>query len=72
VFRRKSARRSSSPSTARGASEADGGYGLGLSLVRQIARRHGGEVRCVGRPRSGCIFRVTLPGRITPPRHPAE
>ena len=45
----------------RGASEADGGYGLGLSLVRQIARRHGGDVRCVAREGGGCLFRVTLP-----------
>ena len=46
----------------RGASEADGGYGLGLSLVRQIARRHGGEARCVGSATGGGCFRVTLPG----------
>jgi signal transduction histidine kinase len=45
----------------RGASEADGGYGLGLSLVRQIARRHGGDVCCFERPGGGCCFRVTLP-----------
>jgi signal transduction histidine kinase len=48
----------------RGASEADGGYGLGLSLVRQIARRHGGDVRCAARTGGGCVFRVTLPGRV--------
>jgi len=34
------------------------GAGLGLALVRQIARRHGGEARCA--PRSGC-FIVVLP-----------
>jgi signal transduction histidine kinase len=45
---------------ARGASEADSGYGLGLSLVRQIARRHGGDVRCIESPVGG-LFRVTLP-----------
>jgi signal transduction histidine kinase len=45
----------------RGASEADGGYGLGLSLVRQIARRHGGDVSCVERPAGGGAFRVSLP-----------
>ena len=45
----------------KGASEADGGYGLGLSLVRQIARRHGGDVACVGKAGGGCVFRVTLP-----------
>lgn len=46
---------------ARGASEADGGYGLGLSLVRQIARQHGGEVRCIVSQTGGGLFRVTLP-----------
>ncbi|MDB5675881.1 MAG: sensor histidine kinase [Sphingomonas bacterium] len=46
---------------ARGASEADGGHGLGLSLVRQIARRHGGDVSCVERPAGGGCFRVVLP-----------
>jgi len=45
----------------RGASEADGGHGLGLSLVRQIAHRHGGEVRYVAGSTSGGCFRVTLP-----------
>ncbi|MDT8760238.1 HAMP domain-containing histidine kinase [Sphingomonas psychrotolerans] len=44
-----------------GASEVDGGYGLGLSLVRQIARRHGGEVCYVPRASAGGCFRVTLP-----------
>jgi signal transduction histidine kinase len=44
-----------------GASEAEGGYGLGLSLVRQIARRHGGDVCCVEHPIGGGCFRVTLP-----------
>jgi signal transduction histidine kinase len=45
----------------RGASEASGGVGLGLSLVRQIARQHGGEVRCLPRDGGGSLFRVTLP-----------
>jgi signal transduction histidine kinase len=48
----------------RGASEADGGHGLGLSLVRQIARRHDGDVTCVGQPTGGGCFRVTLPRPI--------
>jgi signal transduction histidine kinase len=44
-----------------GASEAAGGVGLGLSLVRQIAGHHGGTVRCLSNPDGGCCFRVTLP-----------
>lgn len=31
------------------------GTGLGLALVRAIARRHGGEARCVPRPRGACF-----------------
>lgn len=50
---------------ARGASEADGGHGLGLSLVRQIARRHGGDVSCVERVGGGGCFRVVMPCRVS-------
>ena len=32
------------------------GTGLGLALVRQTARRHGGDARC-----EGACFYVTLP-----------
>ncbi|MES2024523.1 MAG: HAMP domain-containing sensor histidine kinase [Pseudomonadota bacterium] len=44
-----------------GASEREGGVGLGLSLVQQIARAHGGEVVCTGRDVPGSCFKVTLP-----------
>ncbi|EEF26202.1 sensory transduction histidine kinase, putative [Ricinus communis] len=44
-----------------GASEAAGGVGLGLSLVRQVARRHGGDASCLPNGVRGCCFRVTLP-----------
>ena len=37
------------------------GVGLGLSLVRQIARRHGGEVVCLPREGGGACFEVSLP-----------
>ena len=38
----------------------DGGVGLGLALVRQIAQHHGGDVRCVPRHGGGTCFEVTL------------
>lgn len=46
---------------AQGASERAGGAGLGLALVRQIATKHGGEVRCYARDGGGTAFMVTLP-----------
>ncbi len=45
-----------------GASEREGGVGLGLALVKSIAERHGGQVRCVDRAGGGASFVVTLPG----------
>jgi signal transduction histidine kinase len=44
-----------------GASERDGGVGLGLSLVRTIVQKHGGQVRCEARPGGGARFVVELP-----------
>lgn len=44
-----------------GASERDGGVGLGLALVRSIVLRHGGHVHCEDRPGGGASFVVTLP-----------
>ena len=44
-----------------GASERVGGVGLGLSLVKSIAERHGGQVRCADRPGGGACFEVDLP-----------
>jgi len=38
-----------------------GGSGLGLALVRQIARRHAGDARCLARQERGSCFVVTLP-----------
>jgi signal transduction histidine kinase len=39
---------------------ASAGAGLGLALVRQIARRHGGDVRYLGREQAGSCFLVSL------------
>ena len=44
-----------------GASERVGGVGLGLSLVKSIAERHGGRVTCADRPGGGACFRLVLP-----------
>lgn len=44
-----------------GASERDGGTGLGLALVRSIALRHNGSVRCQGREGGGATFVLSLP-----------
>jgi signal transduction histidine kinase len=43
-----------------GASERDGGVGLGLALVKSISLRHGGTVRCEERPGGGACFVVVL------------
>jgi len=44
-----------------GASEREGGVGLGLALVKSISERHGGSVRCEARPGGGASFVVELP-----------
>ena len=44
-----------------GHAEREGGVGLGLALVRQIAMRHGGAVRCLARPGGGSTFVLSLP-----------
>ena len=46
-----------------GASERDGGVGLGLALVKSIAERHGGTVACSNRPDGGACFEIQLPLR---------
>ena len=44
-----------------GASEREGGVGLGLALVKQIALRHNGSIRCSNREGGGACFEVRLP-----------
>jgi two-component system OmpR family sensor kinase len=45
----------------RGASEREGGVGLGLALVRSIAQRHRGSAHCEANPGGGACFVLTLP-----------
>jgi signal transduction histidine kinase len=40
------------------------GFGLGLALVRQIARHHGGDARCLPREGGGSVLEVRLGGRV--------
>ena len=44
-----------------GASEREGGVGLGLALVRSIATRHNGSVRCESQPGGGALFVLNIP-----------
>ena len=44
-----------------GHAEQAGGVGLGLSLVKQIAQRHGGSVCCEPREEGGSCFVLSLP-----------
>jgi signal transduction histidine kinase len=48
-----------------GRGEAAGSWGLGLALVRQIAERHGGAVRCESRAGGGSAFVVELEGHAS-------
>jgi len=43
-----------------GHAEREGGVGLGLSLVKQIAQRHGGSVHCEAREGGGSCFVLAL------------
>jgi two-component system, OmpR family, sensor kinase len=46
-----------------GASEKEGGVGLGLALVKSIAQRHGGSVRCEDRSGGGARFVFSVPAQ---------
>ena len=50
-----------------GASEQDGGMGLGLALVQSIALRHGGSARCSNRAGGGACFSLRLPLEASTP-----
>jgi signal transduction histidine kinase len=55
-----------------GATERDGGVGLGLALVKSIALRHGGAVHCENLPEGGACFVLELPvGGVAAPCPPS-
>lgn len=49
-----------------GHAEREGGVGLGLALVQQIAKAHQGRAHCEARPGGGSVFVITLPIGIGP------
>lgn len=46
------------------------GSGLGLSIVRSVAERHGGIVRAGTGPGGGAAFWLSIPGQSSPPLAP--
>jgi two-component system OmpR family sensor kinase len=49
----------------RGRDPAASGSGLGLSIVREIASQHGGQVELLDCPGGGLAVRIALPGPVT-------
>jgi signal transduction histidine kinase len=46
-------------------SRATGGFGLGLTIARTIARAHGGDVTLTQRPGGGLMAKLALPAEMT-------
>ena len=42
-------------------SRATGGAGIGLSIVKELVRAHGGTIAVESAPGGGSVFRVSLP-----------
>lgn len=50
-----------------GHAESEGGVGLGLALVQQIAQHHGGHAEVRAREGGGSCFAIRLPQAVPPP-----
>jgi two-component system, OmpR family, sensor kinase len=50
---------------------AEGGFGLGLSIVKWIVDAHQGQIRVESRPNEGTVFTVLLPVQMSPAPHRA-
>jgi signal transduction histidine kinase len=61
------------PGSASGGARARGEVrsGLGLTIVRQVAQAHGGEVKLVSAPGRGSAFAIWLPAATVTGREPA-
>jgi len=51
-----------------GHAESEGGVGLGLALVRQIAQHHGGQAEVRPRKGGGSCFSIRVPMAVSPPQ----
>ena len=47
-------------------SRATGGAGIGLSIVKELVRAHGGHVSVESDPSGGSVFRVVIPQATRP------
>ena len=56
---------------ARGMND-NSGFGLGLSITREVVQAHGGTLELIDRMPSGLIARITLPDCGPTPGHPAR
>ena len=57
---------------ARSGTHVPSGSGLGLSIVRAIVVRHGGEVRASNAPAGGAVFEMVLPAAARSGRQPVH